>query len=97
MKGTLERLKVILSEKDSISKEEFDNLLQTANLTSDEIEELTDFIFEKSTKINNAEEIEETQSNKDQELTTEDLENVEEIEPIEAKGKLSLWDFEYEK
>ena len=23
------------------------------------------------------------------------LENVEEIEPIEAKGKLSLWDFEY--
>ena len=25
------------------------------------------------------------------------LENVEEIEPIEAKGKLSLWDFEYEK
>lgn len=25
------------------------------------------------------------------------LENVEEIEPIEAKGKLSLWNFEYEK
>ena len=25
------------------------------------------------------------------------LENVEEIEPIEAKGKLSLWDFECEK
>ena len=79
MKNALEEIKSILKTKGTISKDEFDNLLTKHKLNSDEIEELTDFLFEKNIKITQEKTPVETEINNTDELTISD-DDVQEVE-----------------